>query len=494
MKKWVKNLILVIVISFLTILLEISLARLAVKEENIFLVFVVAVIIILIETKNIWYGIIVSVVLVMSFNFFLTEPYYSFVVDDANYYVSFAIFFLVSIIVGSLVTKLQRQILISKNNEKRISAMYNFTNQFLNTQGEKEIYQIVLDYLEGYFNSPFTIITDNYSLFGKFIEKKSTLIEAFDYSIKKNIIVGAFESKYSDLDYKIFPIESKMFKFGALLVFKKDLDFNFEEKEFINNIIHELVVVLDRERILVQQQTTKVQMEKEKFKTSLLRSLSHDLKTPLTSIQSGSNFLYESFANIDDASKKALILDIYQQSCELSDFVANLLNMTRLDDSKKLMNPRWESVDDIIYNVNKIIQRRLTKKNELIIEQSKELLMVYTEAPLLTQVLVNLIDNANKHTKPGTKIVVSYYKTDKDSIFIVSDNGGGIKENIIPFIFDDFYSLTSKQDHARSNGLGLSICKSIIEAHGGEIKAINNNKGGATFTFNIPFGGDYNNE
>ena len=226
-------------------------------------------------------------------------------------------------------------------------------------------------------------------------------------------------------------------------------------------------------------------MENEKFKTSLLRGLSHDIRTPLTVIQSGSNLLSESFDDIDNETKKELIQDIYDESCDLSSFVENLLDMTRLDNENVQLVKVTEAVEDVLFSVHEKVKRRLNDK-ELTIRNTEERLNVYADTRLLTQVLVNLVDNAIVHTKEHTHIWLSYRKAEEGIEFCVEDDGGGIEEEKLPYIFDNFYSISENQDRKRTHGLGLSICKAIVEAHGGKIWAGNNEKGGTTFRFLIP--------
>ena len=148
-------------------------------------------------------------------------------------------------------------------------------------------------------------------------------------------------------------------------------------------------------------------------------------------------------------------------------------------------------MDDILCSVYDKIKGDLNNK-KLSIMQSESLNFVYTNAQLLIEVLVNLVENSIKHTKDNTTINITYEVTKQDVIFKVIDNGGGIKNKNKEQIFDDFYSLAYNQDRHTSNGLGLSICRAIVEAHGGKISAFNNELGGATITFNIPNKGDIN--
>ena len=202
-------------------------------------------------------------------------------------------------------------------------------------------------------------------------------------------------------------------------------------------------------------------------------------------IKSGSDLILSSYDQIGDEEKKDILKDIYNDACDLNIFIVNLLNMTKLDKNKKLLNRKKEAVDDVLAEVYGKVERTLEDKT-LEIKQSPELVFVYTDLTLLVQVFINLIDNAVKHTKANTKITISYEADAKGVNFHIIDNGGGIDPKSIDKIFEDFYSLALNQDKKRSTGLGLSICRAIVEAHGGKIGAYNNDLGGATFTFNIP--------
>lgn len=480
MKQKYRDLLMFIAILFFTIILELSLDALKVKEENIYLVFVLAILIIIIELKSIIYGLLASVVTVLSFNFFITEPRLTFVVDDPNYYVSFMMFIVVSFMVNSLVIQLQRQIRLSKENERQINALYNISTDILNAGNNAQIYESVIDRIQEQTGGQISIVTCQDDVYGYPIEPDDYRSICKD-CLENNRILHSKDNP--DLgDDLLFPIRSISNDYGILLLNKKQQD--PRDQVFIENVIEEMIIALDRNDISLKQEQTKVQVEKEKFKTALLRGLSHDLKTPLTMIQSGSDFLYESFAEIPDTSKKELIRDIFDESCNLSQFVNNLLDMTRLENKDVKLNRKLESAEDIIYEVLEKMKRRL-EDTSIEVEKNEELVMVYADTDLLTQVFVNLIENALIHTRQGSSIRIRYFKEKEQTVFEVEDNGGGIKEEKLDKIFDDFYSYSIDQDKRRSHGLGLAICKAIVEAHGGEIQAENNAGGGTTFRFTI---------
>ena len=461
------------------IALELALASLQVKDENIYLVFVLAILIIIIEERKIIYGLLASVISVLSLNFFITEPRFSFVVDDPNNYFSFVMFIVVTFMVDSLVIQLQRQISISRENEEKINSLYTLSSRLLHKQSNEEIFEMLIERFKE--NGDQVTLISGDKIYGAPLNIRDH-DPIVSYVLKNDRIIADKDPIYRDLDYLVFPIKSPVNDYGTLFVRKDGADI---DPLFIENIIEEIVVALDKNDIADQQEQTKVEVEKEKFKTSLLRGLSHDLKTPLTMIQSGSGFLDQSYEMIDDENRRQLIRDIYDESCDLSDFVSNLLDLTRLEDPKMALNMSVESVDDILFSVAQKLERRLGEF-DLQIRHQDQLVLVEADVELLCQVFINLIDNAITHNPPGTKVIVDYVSYDDLIEFKVSDNGKGISADEQEKIFDDFYSLTSNEDKKRSHGLGLSICKAIVEAHGGHISVENNESGGAAFTFTIP--------
>lgn len=472
------------VVILLVIPLQLGLNALKVREENIFLLFTVAIIIVLIETKNILYGIVTSFIFVLSFNFFDTEPLYSFMINDPNYYFSFFIFIVVSCIVGSLVLDLQKQNKKALESNEKVQAMYDLSSSLLDNHDKPYIFNLAINYFTKHMPYKFSIVDTSNNVYGEKIDTEYYK-EMIQYCLDKNIPIGKTTFTYQNSNYILFPIRSKTNSYACLFVDLTDKNINEDTLEFIKKNILHLVVVLDRESILKERENIKVQVEKEKFKTSILRSLSHDLKTPLTSIKSGSDFILQSYDLLDDDTKKGIITDIYNDSCDLNTFIINLLNMTKLGEGKTLLNRKEEAIDEILSEVYAKTKRNLNGKN-LEIKNSNDIYFVYADGSLLEQVFINLIDNAVKHTSPYTTIKINY-NCDEDGVtFNVMDDGGGIKEENLNKIFEDFYSLSLKKDKYRSNGLGLSICRAIVEAHGGKITASNNDIGGATFTFNIP--------
>ncbi|HNX15639.1 MAG TPA: ATP-binding protein [Oscillospiraceae bacterium] len=234
------------------------------------------------------------------------------------------------------------------------------------------------------------------------------------------------------------------------------------------------------------EEENRLQAEKEKLRSSLLRSISHDLRTPLTGIAGGADLLLSNFNEINPETMKSVLNDISSDAFWLSGMVENLLNMTRIQDGRLVIKKNCEVVDDIIGEaVSKIIKQK--KDHKLIVEKADEMLLVPMDGRLIIQVLINLIDNSFKHTRDDSSVWVKVYRESENAVFEIADNGGGIREDKIDKLFNSYYTVDdNNSDKKLGIGLGLNICKSIVEAHGGKITAENNSIGGASFKFYLP--------
>ncbi len=230
--------------------------------------------------------------------------------------------------------------------------------------------------------------------------------------------------------------------------------------------------------------------QKEKIRSSILRSVSHDLRTPLTSIAGCANSLLEN-KWLDDETKAEMLTDIKNDANWLIRLVENLLSITKIDEGQLIVDKVYEAVEEILAQT---LERsaQLLEKRMIKTELPKELMLVPMNGNLIIQVLLNLIENAVKHTSDGSLIQIIVLKQKKNAVFIVSDKGEGIKEIDLPHIFEMFYTSEKISDSRRGVGLGLAICKAIIEAHGGSIWAENNPDGGAKITFTLPIGDEVN--
>ncbi|HQQ89932.1 MAG TPA: ATP-binding protein, partial [Oscillospiraceae bacterium] len=251
-------------------------------------------------------------------------------------------------------------------------------------------------------------------------------------------------------------------------------------------VVHQMAIVLDREFIYLEREKIRLAMEKEHLKTSLLRSLSHDIRTPLTAISGASGLIIDNYDSLSDEEVLELAKDIHEDSSMFMLTAQNILDMTRITDGRMEIKKNYEAADDLIGQAA-AQTRTFLEGNELQVHLPEEILMVRVDGTLIVQVLVNLISNACKHAGGQVKIELSVYRSGGDVVFECADNGHGIDEGLLGTLFNDFVTLPrNMSDKGRGVGLGLSICKAIVEAHGGRITAENRASGGAVFQFYIP--------
>ncbi|MGN0477893.1 MAG: sensor histidine kinase, partial [Hominenteromicrobium sp.] len=209
---------------------------------------------------------------------------------------------------------------------------------------------------------------------------------------------------------------------------------------------------------------------------------------PLTSISGNASNLLYNYEKMDDGSRTQMFTDIYDDSMWLINLVENLLAVTRIEQGRVDLNQSAELMDEVVAEALRHVNRE-SRAHTIAVSSTEEFILAQIDAKLIVQVMINLVDNAIKYTPAGSKIEIHTEKRDKWVVVSVSDNGPGIPDEQKPRIFDMFYSGANKvADSRRSLGLGLSLCKSIVTAHGGTISVSDHLPHGTTFTFTVPAG------
>ncbi len=237
-----------------------------------------------------------------------------------------------------------------------------------------------------------------------------------------------------------------------------------------------------------QHESIRFEVEREKTKSNLLRAVSHDLQTPLTSILGASSAIIENDDFLDKKDRLKLLSEIKEDAGWLIRMVENLLNITRIDaEYGAKITKQNEACEEVIADSVAKFKSRFPGNN-VEIKIPDELMMIPMDAILIEQVIINLLENVVFHAKNATKIELSLYAKDRNAVFEVSDNGCGINANILPHIFDGCFkqSNDNQSDKKKNMGIGLSICNTIINAHNGTMSAKNKKSGGAVLRFILP--------
>jgi len=229
-----------------------------------------------------------------------------------------------------------------------------------------------------------------------------------------------------------------------------------------------------------------MQIEKEQLRADLLRSISHDLRTPLTSISGNASNLLSNENEFSQETRMQIYGDIYDDSMWLIKLVENLLSVTRIEDGRMDLRMSAELMDEVIAEAMRHTDRNRDGR-KIEVSSDEEFILGKMDARLIVQVVINLVDNAVKYTPEGAQIRIHTGKKDGMVVVSVSDIGPGIPDEQKSKVFDMFYTGTNRAaDGRRSLGLGLGLCRSIIRAHGGEIWVSDNKPQGAVFTFTLP--------
>lgn len=243
------------------------------------------------------------------------------------------------------------------------------------------------------------------------------------------------------------------------------------------------------------QEQMRLDVEKEKVRSNLLRAISHDIRTPLTSIAGAAAGIIDNREKLSEEQETELLSNIKKESEWMIRMVENLLSITRITDDKTRITTVDELVEDVIGSAVVKFSKHFPDP-EISVDIPAEMLLVPMDSILIEQVLINLMENAVIHGGTTTKLHLTVTTTGEDAIFSVADNGQGIDEHLLPDIFQGMLNTQSghSSDNKRNMGMGLSVCQAIISAHNGTMKAENIPDGGAKFSFSLPLRKDENNE
>ena len=235
-----------------------------------------------------------------------------------------------------------------------------------------------------------------------------------------------------------------------------------------------------------EREAANIQIENERLRSTLLRAISHDLRTPLTSISGNASTLLSHGDSFDEATRRSLYRSIYEDSLWLNHMVENLLASTRLENGEARLSFSTEVLEDILEEAASHV-RAFSPNHQIVLESPAELILVRADARLIMQLLINLLNNAVKYTPEGSTVRITAEKRGASAFVTVADDGPGVPDEDKPKIFDMFYTGDqSVSDGRRSLGFGLALCKTIVKAHGGEISVSDNIPHGAVFTFSLP--------
>ena len=262
------------------------------------------------------------------------------------------------------------------------------------------------------------------------------------------------------------------------------------EKNLMVALLDECALALEKELTMREKQHAEAQAGQEALRANLLRAnllraISHDLRTPLTSISGNVNILMERADHLEPEKRRSLFTAIYDDAMWLISLVENLLSITKIEDNHVNMIMEPELLEDIFAEALSHLDRN-TCRHHIRTELPDDMLMADMDARLMVQVVINIVNNAIKYTPEGSHITLSAHRSGRMVAVEIADDGPGVPDEAKEKLFDRFYTAGNERgDGRRGLGLGLSLCKSIVTAHGGTIEVLDNHPRGAVFRFTL---------
>lgn len=486
--------------------------RLGFNESNIIMVYILCVMLTAYFTEGYLISFLASIIGVMTFNYFFTEPYFSFEFYHSDYAVTFIFMFISALLTSMLTYRIRTAVKISLERERRTALLYHIGQRLIRAENASEMIDIVGQECSRILGVETVIATTASIGVTACTTKESFLLKSYQYfmggskQVDEKVLAAhhyqsmdaVYAQRKTVVDYKknsndqsmyYIPLDGQTVCYGVIGFKILDNEVVSEEKEDHTHAIASLMVMA-LERILFQaeQQKIELKIESEHLRGNLLRAISHDLRTPLSGILGATNTILDNFGHLDPNSMVELLENVHMDTQWLIHTVENILSLTRIEEGGIALNMQGEYIDEIIAEVLRLSAKNIQDYN-IEVEIDDNGIMIEMDGQLIKQVLLNLIDNATKFTPIHSTIVISVNLQEINNMAVIRirDNGKGIDPQALEAIFDRFYTSTNyKQESRRGIGLGLEICKAIVEAHKGTIVAYNAQDQGAVFEITLP--------
>lgn len=432
-----------------------------------------------------WEAITVSVTGVLAFDFFFVPPRFTFAVADVQYAITFCVMLLIGILISTLTLRVKAQAQLVSDRERRTAALYDLSKKLAASREADGVVDVALSTLRSMLESDAAILlqtldgqlpTDGGSL-SQFERGPSEMAVArWVFEHRKEAGIGTDTLPGSKAFY--IPLQSQGDCLGVLGVSLDARSFDRNQHALLEAFAAQVASALERIRKEQQARDTQISVAREKLRSSLLSSVSHDLRTPLASIVGAASVLTDNH-ELSDSTRIELAKTIKGEAERLSNITRNVLDMTRLDSGSIDLNLDWCSLEELI-GAALDRTRSLLHPRVITAQLPFSLPLVKVDGVLIEQLFINLLENIARHTPASTQVFITG-GSDAGNVFIkIEDDGPGFGEGEKEKIFEKLYRI--KGSLGIGFGLGLSICRAIMTAHGGGITATNRPQGGASFS------------
>lgn len=458
---------------------------------NLIMMYLVAVITIAIRFGR-GPSALASILSVAAFDFFFVPPYFSFAVTDIEYLLTFGVMLVVALIIGNLAVRIRQQAELARYREHRTGVLYSMSRDLATHRGTGMLAQLAAKHLRDVFDAQVAVFLAGADkkvrlqrgelLFFE-LDPKESGVAQWVYDHKERAGRGTDTLPGASALY--VPLVCSRGSIGVIALRPKNaaLLLDPEQLHLLESLANQVALAIERAHLSDEAQQAHVEAESERTRNAILSSVSHDLRTPLATITGAASSLVEGQGELSAIARQDLARSIYREADRLDRLLKNVLDIMRIEAGAVQLSKEWHPLDEIVGAALARLEGRL---RDHIVNASlpADLPLVLVDGVLLEQVIINLVENAVRYAPRGSSIDLSASASDRNVIVEVADRGPGIPVGEESRIFDKFYR--GKLTREGGVGLGLTICRGIVDAHGGRIWADNRPAGGAIIRFLIP--------
>ena len=446
-------------------------------HANLSLLFMTGVLIVAVR-HGVWPSIYASFLSFLVFNFFFTEPLYSFKVSHEGDVATLVFFLLMATISGNLAFRMRDAMRKRETATARTVVLQAMTQKVAGAATRDQILEILVAQLADNLNCGVVAVAAD--------DRMGTAARHFVSGRIARPLPGwddLLSSSTRLAGWTTLPINTKRGCIGAVAIDRNIV--TREERDYADALTNQAAIAVERTMLVSDLEEARLVSQREQLRVALLSSVSHDLRTPLSSVIGAASSLLAYESSLSDKDRSELLRSIVEEAERLDRYIQNLLDMTRLGQGELALQRDWEDVRDLISAASRRL-RLNARAIPIKVDVSDDAQLLKVHGDLLEQVLVNLLDNAARHSPADKPICVNVARHADDVVIEVSDEGPGIPAADREKVFDPFYRV-NERDRKSGTGLGLSICRGIVRAHGGEVTAYASTTGsGATLRLTLP--------
>ena len=442
-------------------------------------------------------AVLASVLAVLAFDIIFVPPYYTLTVSDREYIVTFAVMLLTALVISTLTHRVRAQVHSARERERRTAALFALSRDLAVARTTDQIAAAAVRHISEVIGRRTALLlpdTDHHLVArddsnSAHLSLDAKAMSVAQWAFEHNQIAGRGTNTLSAADWIFVPLPASREPVGVigLDAASENDGLSSDQRQLTQGFASQIGLAVERARLAEEARSAWERVEAEFLRNTLLSGVSHELRTPLTAIAGAAGALLETNEQLTPQVRNELLGTVISEAERMDRLINNLLDMTRLESGGLPVKKEWQPIQEVIGSALHRLDRRLANR-PVTTHVPDDLPLVQIDGTLIEQVLMNLLDNAVQYTPPHSGLEISARQSGNALEVEVADKGPGVPPGTEQRVFQKFFRAGTATDR-RGIGLGLAICRGIIEAHGGKITARNRTGGGASFSFTIPLTG-----